>query len=635
MASPSDSATPTQPRLVCTVRPWAQFPLERALRGIRTAGYDAVALPVHGVREVITPDTPPAQAQQIGSLIAAHGLELTVLSHAADLDRGPEVALTALQRQIDHCARLGVSTLVDMSCNEPDLYDSYRQLMTAAAPYAAEHGVTIAIKPHGGLTRTAADLLSLIEHVDHDAVQACWDPGNLVHYGGEPPSRGLSELAPHIVAVGARDHPTRGSDRANTTGGMPPAITPGDGIVDFTGLYDVLREHGFTGPSAVESVTKLGTVDGIDSEAERARTNLLDAAAGKKPAHSAHDNAPMSRPACSQVAHAAGQDPIGTARHFDRYLMLELPLPWPRGMGTPVWEVPHVSPPLRSSLRAATRSSEEHGYTMKTFAAAPDPEYSSPGLMRIVRFEQDRERATTLTRREYHIPDELAPELIDALFADTPGALDTFAQYQETRSRRDLVVCTHAAVDGCCGTFGYPLYNALRREHGSTPDLRVWRVSSFGGHRFAPTLIDFPEGRYWGNITPERMGQLVHRSGTPTDLMDCYRGWAALHNPGHQTLERELFRTHGWDWIDHQMRLQESTETDQAGYTKITVTTHNPRSNTTRHYDALLGHTSNEPILVGCDGTASELPRYTAAVTTATDTPATHSDNKPPQHAPT
>ncbi|MDT7706418.1 MAG: hypothetical protein QOG20_2025 [Pseudonocardiales bacterium] len=64
-----------QPRVVCTVRPRAQLPLDRAL-GIRTAGFDAVALSVHGVTEVITPDTPPAEAAEIGDLITGYGLDL-------------------------------------------------------------------------------------------------------------------------------------------------------------------------------------------------------------------------------------------------------------------------------------------------------------------------------------------------------------------------------------------------------------------------------------------------------------------------------------------------------------------------------------------------------------------------------
>ncbi|MFP3992730.1 TIM barrel protein, partial [Streptomyces sp. E11-3] len=603
-----------RPALACTVRPWAQFPLERALRGIRTAGFDAVALPVHGVTEVITPDTPAARATEVGAVVRDHGLRLVVLSHAADLDRDDEQALGALRRQIDHCARLAVRTLVDMGCPELEHGDRYLRLMAAAAPYAAACGVTIAVKPHGGLTRTAADTLSVVQRVGHDAFRACWDPGNLVHYGGEPPADGLAELAPYIAAVGVRDHPVRGSNRATANGGMPPAITPGDGIVDFTALYRTLRAHGFTGPSAVESVTRLGTVEELDSEAERARHNVLDAMAGRTPARREPAPTIPADRSCSLVARTAAEDPIGTARPFDRFLMLELPLPWPPGMGTPVWESDRVPAPLRAALRTATRRTAERGLTMKTFAAAPDPEYSAPGLLRIIRFDRATGPAAPLTRIEHHVPTDQAPALVDALFADDPAALAPFAAYRDPTLHRDLVVCTHASVDACCGTLGYPFYRQLREAHGSDGTVRVWRISSFGGHRFAPTLVDFPEGRYWGNLTPDRMAQLVERTGDPSELMDLYRGWSCLPEPGEQVIERELFRRYGWDWPAHRLTLAPTAADTPAAYD---VAVHDPRAGTTHRHRAELRHLGARPVLIGCDRIAGEVQRYTATVSAA------------------
>ncbi|CAM3749189.1 TIM barrel protein [Nocardiopsis rhodophaea] len=610
------------PTLACTIRPWAQFPLDRALRGIRTAGYTAVALPVHGVPAVITPDTPPERAARVGSEIAEHGLDLILLSHAADLDRGDAVALRSLRRQIDHCTRLGVRLLVDMGCPEPANNARYVRLMVAAAPYAAAHGVTIAVKPHGGLTRTAADTLALIERVGHPAFKACWDPGNVLHYGGGSPTEGLAELAPRVVAVGARDHPVRrGNRNGSANGGMPPAITPGDGRVDFVALYRTLHEHGhFTGPSAVESVTKLGTVEQLDSEAERARANLIDALAGRGPTRFRPQSATASRVrrSCSLVARAAAEDPIGTARYFDRFLMLELPPPWPEGMGTPVWETPRVPAPLRAALRAATRGTEERGLTMKTFAAAPDPRYSTPGSMRVLRFDREPGPAAGLSRMEHHVPAERAAEFIEALFSDDAAALAPFSPYRATGDHRDLVVCTHASVDGCCGTYGYPLYRALRDAHGSTGDLRVWRVSSFGGHRFAPTLVDFPEGRVWGNLTPERMGQLVHRTGDPTDLLDLYRGWGCLRHPWEQAVERELLRTLGWEWIGQRLELESalgSTGRDSHDPGVVRVTAHDPGSGSAQRFDAAVDHVGPQPVLMGCDGTPGEVQRYAVALT--------------------
>ncbi|MGV0835819.1 TIM barrel protein [Mycolicibacterium thermoresistibile] len=595
-------------QLACTVRPWAQFPLERALEAIPIAGYDAVALPVHGVTEVITADTPAAQAHEIGAVIRDHGLQLVILSHAADLDRTDEAAWTTLRRQLDHCARLGVHTLVDMGCPDVENAERYLRLMAAAGPYAAERGVTIAIKPHGGLTRTAADTLALVHRVGHEAVRICWDPGNLVHYGGEPPERGLAEAAPYIAAVGARDHPNRTPHRSGQ--GMPPALTPGDGIVDFVALYRILGAHGFAGPTAVENVTKLGSAPQLIAEADRARRNLLCVMAGR-PASAPATPRPGRR-SCSRVARAATEDPIGTARPFDRYLMLELPLPWPPGMGTPVWETDRVPARLRSALRAATRRTQERGLTMKTFAAAPDPDYSAPGRTRIIRFDRTPGAAAGLTRTEHHVPTDDATELIDALFPADPtdeSALETFAPYRVDAENRDLVVCTHASVDACCGTYGYPLYRELRQAYGAHPGLRVWRISSFGGHRFAPTVIDFPDGRCWGNLTADRLPQLVERTGSPADMMDLYRGWVCLPNVAEQVLERELFRYYGWNWLAYHLDT-----ISVAGDHKYELMLVDSRTGATHRRTADLRALGTQPVLVGCDRTVGEVQRFSAVL---------------------
>lgn len=271
--------------LACTIRPWAAFPFERALTGMRAAGFSAVALPVHGVEQLITPDTSADDAARVAGVIAAHDLELAVLSHAAALDRTDGEALAATRRQIDHCRRLGVNVLVDMGCTQPAHYGRYFDLMRATAPYAADQGVVIAVKPHGGLSATAADTHAAIERVGHDAYRVCFDPGNLLHYSGESLDTGLAQLAPLIVAVGVRDHPGRPamSDGHGTGmgGGMAPPVTPGNGVVDFPSLYRTLHEHGFSGPSAVETLNRADTAEAIDDEARKAHKYLSPLVAGR------------------------------------------------------------------------------------------------------------------------------------------------------------------------------------------------------------------------------------------------------------------------------------------------------------------------------------------------------------------
>ncbi len=124
-----------------------------------------------------------------------------------------------------------------------------------------------------------------------------------------------------------------------------------------------------------------------------------------------------------------------------------------------------------------------------------------------------------------------------------------FEGYKEdTTGVRDILVCTHGARDVCCGKFGYPIYNILRFKHANPGSLRVWRTSHVGGHRFAPTLLELPEGRYWGHLEIGTAEDLVTRGSPPSAPGRCYRGWAGFDTRFKQIAEREIFAREGWAW---------------------------------------------------------------------------------------
>jgi hypothetical protein len=342
---------------------------------------------------------------------------------------------------------------------------------------------------------------------------------------------------------------------------------------------------------------RLGTVEGLDVEAARAR-EVVAGALADQPA-SSRTASSFRRHSCSRVSRGNGEELIGSAKYFDRWLLVELPLPWPPGMGTAVWETPRVPEPLRAALRTATRRTADIGLEMKTMGAAPDPEYSRDGYTRVMRLDPIPGPTAGLTRCEYVVPDDDAPALIDALFGEDPSPLRRFADARVDLAVRDLIVCTHASVDACCGTFGYPLFQAQRERHGSGGQVRVWRVSSFGGHRFAPSPIDLPEGRFWGNVEVERMAEIVDRAAPAKQALDMYRGWACLRIPAEQVLERELLDRHGWEWIGRELDL---APIDGSDVVEVVAGT--------ERYEATVEHCSSVPVLIGCDGTAGQVERY-------------------------
>jgi hypothetical protein len=143
-----------------------------------------------------------------------------------------------------------------------------------------------------------------------------------------------------------------------------------------------------------------------------------------------------------------------------------------------------------------------------------------------------------------------------AALLQQPDQLPQFEPYrQPTEHIRDLMVCTHGNVDVACARFGFPIYEQLRKNHAANSNgmLRVWRCSHFGGHVFAPTLVDLPEGRYWGHLEPEMLDLLVHRNGSVADLRSFYRGWCGLKQ-FEQIAEREIWIQAGWPWLTYLKR---------------------------------------------------------------------------------
>jgi hypothetical protein len=150
---------------------------------------------------------------------------------------------------------------------------------------------------------------------------------------------------------------------------------------------------------------------------------------------------------------------------------------------------------------------------------------------------------------EYSVPEGELGGLLWALF-EARDDLPRFETYRtpEADAIRDVLVCTHGTVDAACARFGYPLYKDLRDNHANE-NLRAWRVSHFGGHVFAPTLMDMPTGHYWAYVEGTQAREIVTRSGAVGDLRGHYRGWAGLESGFLQAAERDLWQMHGWGWF--------------------------------------------------------------------------------------
>ena len=240
---------------------------------------------------------------------------------------------------------------------------------------------------------------------------------------------------------------------------------------------------------------------------------------------------------CSVDSTNSGESPIGSAWHTPTLLVAELPLPWPADTLTG-----RNMPAGLNELVYARY--ESHGRDWGLVGCAPDNDYSVPGFYRVMKCTIAPGSLGRFQRRTFLVPHAKMTEAIAGIFDD-----DILTGVEEIEDpTRDILLCTHGAVDSCCAKFGYPLY-ALMRKMADNPgsNVRVWRSTHFGGHRFAPTFLDLPSGRYWGRITPQDASALMHQTRPAADFSHLYRGSATLPLTVPQVVEGLLLSEIGWD----------------------------------------------------------------------------------------
>jgi hypothetical protein len=241
---------------------------------------------------------------------------------------------------------------------------------------------------------------------------------------------------------------------------------------------------------------------------------------------------------CSLISKANGEDPIGTAGTCDHWLIMEIPKPWSQ-------EIFEENPTIKSLASLFQELVYQYKIKLKPILIAPDREYSCTGSTRVFYYYRPAKLFSQFEKYEFVVPENKAAALVTAIFKQLmqqPCDLSVFQQYQQqTDHIRELMVCTHAQVDLACGRFGTPIYRQLRKEYApaSNGNLRVWQTTHFGGHQFAPTLIDLPQGNLWGHLEPNVLDLLVQQHGSVFGLHQCYRGWAGL-SKFEQIVEREI-----------------------------------------------------------------------------------------------
>jgi hypothetical protein len=257
---------------------------------------------------------------------------------------------------------------------------------------------------------------------------------------------------------------------------------------------------------------------------------------------------------CADASKCAQEDIIGTGSNYQTYVLVECCLPWaseafnskevPQNLKDLVEEVEHS----KQKIRFLLINSDKHKCANKRKILIYDNKHEEL----FGGYEKHEFNADSI--------DKVAGIVKSYLVGEVPDC------ETENKQTRDILVCTHGSHDMCCARYGNPFYaqaTALVSEL-ELNDVRVWKSSHFGGHRMAPTAIDLPNGRYYGNLDRTSFQSILTRAGDIECLNQVYRGWGILPNP-IQVLERKLMLLYGWDWFNYKVAgkiIDADTEND-------------------------------------------------------------------------
>ena len=255
----------------CYTRPWAGYEYRTALDEIAMAGFRYVGLMTTKSerRLVISAATTPDEAHQIGIECRQRGLKIpSVYGGGIDVETSLEAGIADLNRLIDNCAAAEATNLLMSGTGKEALHGRYYKAIAVCSDYAADKGVGLSVKPHGGLNATGPQCRQTVQDVGKENFRIWYDPGNIFYYsdGALSPVDDAETVDGLVVGMCVKDY-------------LPPKnvmVTPGTGRVDFAAVLARLEKGGFTsGPLIVEAVAP-GDLAATLAEAIKARKFLED-----------------------------------------------------------------------------------------------------------------------------------------------------------------------------------------------------------------------------------------------------------------------------------------------------------------------------------------------------------------------
>lgn len=251
------------------------------------------------------------------------------------------------------------------------------------------------------------------------------------------------------------------------------------------------------------------------------------------------DDAASGAARCAVQRRAVGADPVGSAGHYDAFVVVESPLPWARD-ATGCWPFTELG-----WSGAATTGADARSWRPMVVA----PSGAAPDRVAVTVWERPNGSVAPFVGHRGRIPRADVPAVVEAVVG-SPGAVGLL----DRPAPPVLMVCAHGRRDVCCGSLGTRLAAGLPAGPDGT---EILRCSHTGGHRFAPTALTFPDGLAWAHLDPALAAELRNRERPPSAaVLAACRGAAQLPAGPAQVADREALAAFGWRWVGSQRSVE-------------------------------------------------------------------------------
>jgi len=279
-AAAQESGALTKFQLACMTLPYAEFPLDRALKGIAAAGYKYVAWGTTHQNSpsrkdpVIAADARASEARSLASHCRDLGLEPVMMFSQVYVAAADSIKVHT--RRIEQAAAAGMPFVLTFGAIQAGEHEIWIKNLKQLGPIARDAKVTVVIKQHGGNTATGKDCARIVSEVSDPGVKICYDAGNVLDYNNDDPIPDIQACWRDVRAFCVKDH--RNTPKDEDCG-------PGFGEIDHYKLLTPVMKTGLTMPLAFENIfepllPRPRNPDGVDALARRSREYIESVLAG-------------------------------------------------------------------------------------------------------------------------------------------------------------------------------------------------------------------------------------------------------------------------------------------------------------------------------------------------------------------